>query len=398
MTVFDRRNEAMRPEMLQQVQLERLQALLARLKRKVRRYNELIGDVRIEALAQLDRLPFTTPGDLHQAFPYGMFALPLREVIQLHSTVGPSGQQLVVGHTSNDLNNWARLAARQLVAAGVTSNDVIQICLHGSSLGSFLGYLLGAELVEASVIPEDAVHIDYQVEVIRNYRTTVLVTTPTNAHDLIALLREQRIDPQSLHLRTILLTRPVGAEEREELENGLLAPVRCNFGVSEVADPGLCVQCERGDLHVNEDFFLCEAVDGELVVTTLCWEAMPLLRYRTGWSCSLDRRKCDCGRTGTILTPGKRLDGRMRVNETPLYREQITEVLGKTKAAGQTFHLDISEHSVALDIEMSEQFFADQMRVLAELRKEIELEFLTRLGIRAEIRYVAPASCAAGPV
>lgn len=391
MTIFDPANEALRPDLREQVQLERLQALLARVRRNVRRYREQLGDLRLESLADVERLPFTSPEDLVHAFPYGMFALPLREVIRLHSAVGPGGRQLVVGHTRNDLGHWARLAARQLVAAGVNSSDVIQICFGGGFFGQSLGCLLGAELIEASVIPEDTFHMEYQLEVLRNYRANVLITTPTNAQDLVEMLGTRGIDPQSLHLKTLILTRPVTAEQRDRLHTGLFADVRCNFGVSEILNPGLCVECEKGHLHVNEDHFLVEIVDGELVVTTLTREAMPLLRYRSRVSATIERRKCACGRTGVIVTPGPRLDGRLRVNEMPLYEPQIAEVLAKTKAAGQPFTVEISERSLSVAVEISEQFFGDQMRVLADLREEIQAEFLSRLGIHVEVRYSAPA-------
>ena len=391
MTIFDRTTETMRPDLLEQVQLERLQALIARLRRNVRRYRELLGETRIESLVELEALPLTSAKDLLDAFPYGMFALPLREVIRLHSTVGPGGKQLVFGHTRNDLGHWANLAARQLVAAGITSNDVLQICFGAGLFGQSLGYMLGAELIEASVIPEDTSHIDYQLEVLQSYRTTVLITTPTNALDLGRLLEKRNIDSQSLHLRTLLLTRPVDAVQREELETGLFAQVRCNLGIPEIMDPGFCVECENGCLHVNEDHFLVEIQEGELVVTTLCREAMPLLRYRTGLACVVEKRKCACGRTGTRLAPGERLDGRLRISEMPIYESQVAHVLSQTKAVGQPFQLDISEQRVSVAIEISEEFFGDQMRVLADLRREIQTEFLTRLGIHAEVRYSAPA-------
>ena len=390
MTILDRANETMRSADREQLQLERLQALLARLRRNVRRYRELLGETRLTALSELGRLPFTSAADLVDAFPYGMFALPLREVIRLHSLVGPGGRHLVLGHTRNDLTNWGRLVARQLVAANVTSHDVIQICFGGGFIGQSLGYLLGAELVGASVIPEDTFHIDYQVEMLRSYRTTVLVTTPTNASDLVATLKSQHIDPQSLHLRSVLLTRPVGVEERDGLETGLFAKVRCGFGVPEIMEPGFCVECEQGRLHVNEDHFLVEVCNKELVVTTLCREAVPLLRYRTRLSCSIRDERCSCGRTGAVLVPGSRVDGCLRINEMALYESQIADVLHKTRAGKQPFRLDISERHVAIAIEMSEEFFGDQMRMLADLREEIQTEILSRLGVSAEVRYVAP--------
>jgi len=388
MTVFEPKSEAMRLDLLEQVQLERLQALLARLRRNVRRYREPLGEAQVTRLAEVKQLPFTTPEDLVEAFPYGMFALPLREVKRLHSTAGPLGKPLVLGYTANDLRHWGRLAARQLVSAGVTPNDVVQIGFDAGVFGQSFGYLTAAEQIGAPVVPQDPVHIEHQLEVLRNYRTTVLVTTPANALELVALLASRRIDPQSLHLRTVLLSRPIDQRLRGALGVGLFAGVRCTFGIPEIMDPGLCVECEYGLLHANEDHFHVEIDHGELVITTLSREAMPLLRYRTRVACTAARQECPCGRTGLVLTPGARMDGRLLVNETPVYEAQIAQVLAKTRAAGQPFRLDISERGVSVDIAVSQECFGDEMRVLANLRIDIEAEFMARLGIQAKVHFV----------
>jgi phenylacetate-CoA ligase len=391
MNVFDRRYEMMPRAELEQLQLERLQALLARLKRNVRRCRERIADTRVESLADLERLPFTTPEDMVESFPYGMFAFPMREIIRLHTTVGPQGKPLVIGYTRNDLVQWGRLVARQLVASGVTANDVIQMCFGGGVYGA-AGYLFGAQVVEASVIAEDPSHTDYQVAMLQNYRPTVLITTPTNALDLIQVIEQRRLDPQSLHLRTVLLSRPVDKQTREQLAAGLFARVLCNFGLSEVFDPGLCVECEAGQFHIHEDHFLPEVQDGELVLTTLCREALPLLRYRTRVRCELIRDKCPCGRIGAIIAPGERLDYRLRVNETPVYEGQIAEVLAQTKAAGQPFTVGVCERHIVVSIEMSDDLFSDTVEFIESLKRGIESEFLARLGIEAAVRFVAPQS------
>jgi len=390
MTAFEPQLEAMRGEALRQVQLERLQALLARLRRNVRRSRDLLGAARVESLADLKALPMTTPEDLVEAFPYGMFALPLREVVRLHSTLGPEGRRLVVGHTRNDLRHWGRLAARQLIAAGVTASDVIQIRFDSGAFTPSLGFLLGAEMIGASVIPEDSLHVDDQLEIMGNYRATVLITTPSNARALAAALAANDRDPQSLPLRTLVLSRPVGPAEREALASGLMAAVRCSFGIGEVVDPGIAVECECGRLHAHEDHFLVEVDNGELVVTTLTREAMPLLRFRTRIAARLEEHRCDCGRAGVTILPEARLDGRLRVNEVPLYRHQIAAVLDRTPAAGRPFRLEIEERRIVLDLEVSAEVFRDEMRVLADLRNDLRSEFLNRLGVEAEVRYVSP--------
>ncbi len=390
MNIFDRRYEMMAPAELEQLQLERLQALLARLKRNVRRAREKIGQAHVESMEDLARLPFTTPEEMAYSFPYGMLAFPLREVIRLYSTIGPEGMPLVIGHTRNDLGQWGRLVARQLVACGVTANDIIQICLGGFGYPNASGYALGAELIEASVIAEDPSQLDYQLAMLRNYRPTVLITTPTNARELVRALENRRIDPQSLHLRTVLLSRPVAPETRAQLAAGLFATIVCNFGLSDVLDPGLCVECDKGQFHLNEDQFLAEICDGELVITTLAREAMPLLRYRTRIACTLSRPKCACGRTGAVLQPGGWLDRRLCVNERPLYESQIANVLSCTKAAGHRFQLAAADQRVVVSIEVTETLLADTTQFVTSLQRTIESEILARLGVEADVRFVAP--------
>lgn len=390
MSTYDRRYELMSRAELEQIQLERLQALLARLRRNVRRHREKLGDFRLKSLGDMARLPFTTQEDMLESFPYGMFAFPLREVIRLHSTLGPGGKPLVIGHTRNDLEQWGRLAARQLAASGVTANDVILISLGGLAQSGASGYVLGAELIEASVIAEDPLHIDSQLAMLQNYRATILITTPTSALDLMRTIEERRIDPQSLYLRTVLLSRPVDKETREQLASGLFAAVRCNFGLSEILNPGLCVECEVGLFHVHEDQFLAELCDGELVLTTLAREAMPLLRYRTRVSAELCRDKCACGRTGILLQPGPRLDHRYRVREITFYEAQVVDVLAKTRAAGLRFHLEPAERQLRVAIELSEDFFAGAISAKKDPKPEIESELLARLGLPAEVRFIEP--------
>ena len=392
MSVFDKKAETMPRTELEQLQLERLQALLSRLRHNVREYRDRLGDRRVESLADIQTLPATMPRDFAEAFPYGMFALPLREVIRLHSAVGAEGIPLVIGHTRNDLLNWGRLAARQLVAAGVTAHDVIQIRFGGGGFMPSFGFMRGAEQIEASVIPEDPFHIELQLSTLQNYRATVLITTPSNARELVTLLAEKQVDAQSLQLRTLILSRPITSEERKELEAGLFAEIYTAFGTPETLDPGLCAECEEGHLHVNEDHFFVETVDGELLVTTLCREAMPLLRYRSRLNATLRQEACPCGRTGAILLPGNRLDERFLVNDMPLYERQISDVLETTRAAGHEFTLSITERSVVISITVTETLFGDTIRSLTSLKEQIETEFQSRLGITADVQFVSPQS------
>jgi phenylacetate-CoA ligase len=396
MSIFDRRYELMPRAELEQLQLERLQALVARLRRNVRRYREKMAEARLDSLADLATVPLTDPEEVAASFPYGLFAFPLREVIRLHSTLGPEGKPLVIGHTRNDLAQWGRLVARQLAASGVTANDVVLICLGGTVHPGASGYILGAELIEASVIAEDALHIDYQLAMLQNYRPTVLITTPSNAFTLIQRLEKRRLDPQSLHLRAVLLSRPVDPEVRAQIAAGLFAAVQCNFGISEILDPGLCVECEAGQLHVHEDQFLPEVCEGELILTTLGREAMPLLRYRTRIAAELRRDKCPCGRTGAMLHVGARMDRRFRVKETFFYSRQIGEILAQTRAAGHRFLIEPSERQLRMAVEISKDLFAGTISGAENPKRDIESELSARLGIEADVRFVESLPEAAG--
>jgi len=391
MRCFDSRNEMMPREELEQFQLERLQSLVTRIRRNVRQAKTRISDKQIESLAELSEISPLTPDELVENAPYGMFALPLREVIRLQSAIGPNGSQLVIGHTRNDLINWGRLVARQLVAAGVTAHDVIQICFVDGTFEKALGCLLGAELIEASVIPQEPFHIDLQLAMMQNYRATVLITTPSNAIDLASLLKEKGIEPQALQLKSIILSRLVTPDEKQEIESGLMADVYSLFGIGEVLDPGICVQCEEGCRHINEDQFIAEIQDGELLITTLCREAIPLLRYRTGISAEIRRVECPCGRTGAMLVPGERLDNRLLINETPVYEVQIRDILAATIGKEHPFQLEITGRKLVIHLEITRSFFSDKMRELSGVKEHLQSELLNRLGIESEIIYVNPA-------
>jgi phenylacetate-CoA ligase len=390
MSVFDPRNEMMPRAELEQLQLERLQALVTRLRRNVRRYREKLADARVESIPDVERLPFTSPEDMVESFPYGMFAFPLREIIRLYSILGPEGRPLVTGHTRNDLTQWGRLAARQLAAAGVTANDVVQVSLGRMADSSSAGYVLGAELLEASVIAEDPQHMDYQFEILKNYRPTFLVTTPTHAVELTRTMEKRRMDPQSLQLRAVILSRPVPKELRDQLAAGLFAVIKCNFGIPELLNPGVTLECEHGQMHVQEDQFLPEIQNGELILTSLGREALPLLRYRTRVSATLHQERCSCGRAGAVLQPGARLDQQLRVSEIEFYAGQISEVLEQTRAAGNAIRLEAGERRLTVMVEMSERLFATALTSPAESKREIESEIFARLGIEAEVQYVQP--------
>ena len=330
MAIFDQDAEQMDREELAQMQLERLQATLTRVYKNVTFYKKKFDELGFlpedcQSLEDLARLPFTTRHDLARAYPYEMFAVPLREVVRIHSSTGSPGNPIVMGYTSRDLRHWAKLAARILTAAGVDRDDVVQVTLSYSLLTSAFGLHYGVELLGASVIPSGPGFTARQVQVMRDYRTTVLVSTPSYALVLADEMEALGVDPKNLHLKLALLAgEPWTEAMRAEIEARLFCAALDHYALSEAMGPGVAGECAAhplGGMHISEDHFLPQVIDpvtgellpegelGELVITTLTREATPLVRFRTGDLVRLFYEPCPCGRT---LARMSRIEGRSR--------------------------------------------------------------------------------------
>ncbi|HEX7513667.1 MAG TPA: phenylacetate--CoA ligase, partial [Candidatus Methylomirabilis sp.] len=287
-------NECMHREELEQLQLERLQATLNRVYGRVpfyrKKFDELgVAPEDVASLADLARLPFTTKADLHDNYPYGLFAVPMREVVRIHASSGTTGTPTVVGYTRNDIRTWSNLVARVITMGGVTKDDVIQIAFgYGLFTGGF-GLHYGAERIGASVIPASSGNTARQIKIMQDFKTTALVSTPSYALLIGETLREMGIPLSALSLKWGLFgAEPWSDAMRQEIEERLGIVATDNYGLSEVIGPGVSGEClERKGLHINEDHFIVEVVDpetltpvppgevGELVLTTLSKEAFP---------------------------------------------------------------------------------------------------------------------------
>ena len=314
--IWDRRYECLEREEVEQLQLERLQSTLNRVYRNVSFYKKRFDALKIlpdeiQSAKDLAKFPLTAKEDLRESYPYGMFALPLREVVRIHSSSGVTGKPTVTGYTRNDLHHWSQLTARVLSAGGVTKDDVVQITFkYGLFTGAF-GLHYGAELIGASVIPMSTGNTSKQVLIMQDYKTTALVSTPSYALRVARYIEGQGINPKSLSLKLGHFGgEPCPESMRREIEERLFINVTDNYGVSEVMGPGVSAECEaKNGLHIYEDHFIPEIIDpqtlqilppgaeGELVLTTLSKEAFPLIRYRTRDITSLDYSPCPCGRT-----------------------------------------------------------------------------------------------------
>ncbi len=414
--IWDRRYECLEREEIEQLQLERLQSTLNRVYRNVSFYKKRFDALKIlpdeiQSAKNLYQFPFTAKEDLRESYPYGMFALPLREVVRIHSSSGVTGKPTVTGYTRNDLHHWSQLTARVLTAGGVTKDDVVQITFkYGLFTGAF-GLHHGAELIGASVIPMSTGNTSKQVLIMQDYKTTALVSTPSYALRLARYMETQGIDPKSLSLKIGLFGgEPCPESMRREIEERLFINATDNYGVSEVMGPGVSAECEyKNGLHVYEDHFIPEIIDpqtlqvlppgaeGELVLTTLSKEAFPLIRYRTRDITSLDYSPCPCGRT---LVRMKKVLGRsddiIIIKGVNVFPSQVGSILMEVEGVEPRYQI-IADRIEGVDVlevkvEVNEKVFSDEIKNLQNIAGQIERKFREIIGVSAKIKLVAPES------
>jgi phenylacetate-CoA ligase len=403
-------------EEVEQLQLERLQSTLNRVYRNVafykKRFDRLkIGPDEIQSVQDLAQFPLTMKEDLRESYPYGMFALPLREVVRIHSSSGVTGKPTVTGYTRNDLHHWSQLTARVLAAGGVTKDDVVQITFkYGLFTGAF-GLHYGAELIGASVIPMSTGNTRKQALIMQDYKTTTLVSTPSYALLLARYLEREGIDPRSLSLKRGLFGgEPCPESMRKEVQERLLIDALDNYGVSEVMGPGVSAECEqRNGLHLYEDHFIPEIIDpqtlkvlppgaeGELVLTTLTKEAFPVVRYRTRDITSLDYSPCPCGRT---LVRMKKVLGRsddiIVIKGIKVFPSQVESILLEVEGVEPRYQILVEQvegaDTMELKVEVNERVFSDEIKILQNISAQIERRLREIVGVSAKVKLVAPES------
>lgn len=410
--IWQPKYETMDRAALEQLQLERLQATLTRVSRNVPFYRKKFEEVGVDpdefrSLEDVRRLPFTTKADLRENYPYGMFAVPLREVVRLHASSGTTGKPVVAGYTKNDIARWTDLTARVLAAAGVTKDDVIQITLgYGLFTGGF-GFHYGAEHLGASVIPSSSGNTRRQIMIMQDYKTTTLVSTPSYALYLADAMDEMGVNANALGLKYALCGAEVWSEGmRREIQDRLKVMATDNYGISEVMGPGVAGEClERSGLHVNEDHFLVELINpetlepaapgqiGELVLTTLAKEAFPLIRYRTGDLTTLIPGACPCGRTfvrmGRVLG---RADDMFTVKGVNVFPSQVETVLFGIPGLEPHYQI-VLEREGALDratvfAEVATELLVDRIREAQAIQETIKKRLFSELGVHFEVRLV----------
>lgn len=409
---WDKEKECMDREELRQLQLERLQSTIHRVYKNVPFYRKKFDELGIDPddfgnLEDIRRLPFTTKDDLRNNYPYGLFAVPLREVVRIHASSGTTGMSTVVGYTKNDLKTWSDLVARILVAGGITKDDVIQIAFnYGLFTGAF-GLHYGAEKVGASVIPISSGNTKRQVKIMQDFKTTALVCTPSYALLIADTIIEMGINPNSLSLRYGLFgAEPWSEAMRKEIQDKLKIIATDNYGLSEIMGPGVAGEClEQKGLHINEDHFLVEVIDpetleplpmgeaGELVITTLTKEAFPMVRFRTRDLTRLIPGECKCGRTFVRMERIRgRTDDMLIVKGVNVFPSQIESVLFEIEGTEPHYQIVIERKGpideMTVLVEVSEEIFFDEMKKQNELIDHIKQRLFLELGINVDVKLV----------
>jgi phenylacetate-CoA ligase len=415
MKIWDQEYECMSRDELAQLQLERLQATLNRVYKNVAFYRKKFDQIDFEPedlveLNDLRNLPFTCSRDLSDAYPYDLFAVPLREVVRVHSSSGAT-KPVVVGYTRQDLKHWSELVARILTAGGVTADDVVQVTLNYGLLTGGLGLHYGAELIGASVLPTSVGRTERQVKIMQDYRTTALVATPSYALVIADRMERMKVDAKTLTLKFAMLAgEPWSEEMREEIESRLYVKATDNYGLSEIMGPGVAGEClYQVGMHLNEDHFIFEVVDpktgnnleagevGELIITTVTKEAFPLIRFRTGDLCSMQYEACQCGRS---LARMSRVFGRtdqvIIIKGMNIIPSRVGDLLEEVLGSRPPYQLVVDREghldSLTVQVEVSEDLFFDKMREQRSLVERMGEKVAGGIGVTPRITLVEPGS------
>ena len=412
---WDEKFETMPIEQMQIFQLDKLRQTVAWVKEKIPFYRKAleekgIGPDDLRSLDDIRHLPLTVKTDLRDNYPFGLCAVPVEELVRIHASSGTTGKPITGPYTAEDLDQWAECMARNLWAAGIHSGDIAQNALgHGLFTGG-LGFYQGAMKIGATIIPSSSGMTERQVNIMRDFGSTVLFATPSYALTIAEKAAEMGVDVKELPLRVGVF----GAEpwsdsirrEIEELWNMLATDV---YGLSEIIGPGVAQECSHKDgLHIFSDVFypeiinpdtgeeVAEGEDGELVITTLTKQAIPLIRYRTRDIVSIKYEKCRCGRTSPRISKIKgRTDDMIVVRGINVFPSQIEHVLVGIKGTQPYYQIVVDRKAHKLDevevlVEVEEKIFSDEIKELKELQDKIKKEIGSVLSIGVKVTLVEP--------
>lgn len=419
MKFWNKEAETLSREQLQQLQSQKLVAQVRRMYERVECFRSRMDErglkpEDIKGIEDLPRLPFSYKKDLRDYYPYGLFAEPMENIVRLHASSGTTGKRIVVGYTKQDLEDWSDCIARMLTAVGIGKGDIFQVSFgYGLFTGGF-GLHGGIEKVGATVIPMSSGNTALQIQTMIDFKATGLCCTPSYAMYLGEEVERLGVKDQ-LSLRVgIFGAEPWSENMRREIESKLGIKAYDIYGLSEIMGPGVACECEyQCGMHVWEDHFIAEIIDpetgevlphgatGELVFTTLDKQGFPVIRYRTRDICALNYEPCRCGRTHLRMQkPSGRSDDMLIIRGVNVFPSQIEEVLLRVNNGEITPNYLITVNRVNntdtfdLDVEMSENLFADDIKSIAQIEKRITGELRSALGLGVRVHLVNPKSIA----
>ena len=399
------------------IQSSRLSDMVRRCYDNVPFYRQRLDEAGIQphhigSVDDLSKLPFTYKQDLRDTYPFGMFAVPKKELVRIHSSSGTTGKMTVVGYTQRDIDDWAEDAARAIVAAGGTMEDSIHVSYGYGLFTGGLGLHYGAEKLGATAIPVSSGNTRRQIDILRDFNSNILCCTPSYAMYIGETMKEMGIDASTLPLRAgIFGAEPWSEEMRREIEEILDIKAYDIYGLSEIMGPGVSFECsEQTGMHINEDKYIAEIIDpdtgevlpegeqGELVFTCITKEALPLIRYRTRDIATLSHKPCSCGRTLIKMSkPAGRTDDMLIIRGINVFPSQIESVLldmnlspNYLLVVDRVGNLD----TLKVQVEMTSEMFSDSVRGIEGIEKKIRGALLSTLGLACVVQLVEPKAIA----
>ncbi len=400
---------------LEALQLKRLQNVLERVYANVPFYKSSfakkgVKPSDVKCLDDLQRLPFTTKQDMRDSYPYDLFAAPMEEIVRIHASSGTTGKPTVVGYTHKDISTWTDLMARSFVAAGAHKGDIIHNAYGYGLFTGGLGAHYGAERLGASVIPISGGNTKRQIMIMQDFGSTVLTCTPSYSLFMAEEAKAEGVEFRNLKLRVgIFGAEPWSETMRDEIESKLNLSAIDIYGLSEIMGPGVAIECmeAKKGLHIWEDHFIPEIINpetgerlpegerGELVITTITKQGIPLIRYRTRDITSLTYEPCICGRThARIARMSGRSDDMLIIRGVNVFPSQIEAVLVGIEGIEPHYMLIVDRQgtldTLTVQVEVSEQLFSDEIKVLQALSRRVEKEIKDMLGVTCTAKLVEP--------
>lgn len=413
------KEETLPREEIEKIQLERLQETVSRVYANVEPYRKKMDEAGvkpedIKSLDDLKKLPFVTKQDMRDNYPFGLFAVPKDKLVRIHASSGTTGKPTVVGYTQADLETWTECVSRIACMGGATEKDVAQICFGYGMFTGALGLHYGLEKIGAAIVPSSTGNSEKQIMYMQDFETSLLVATPSYALRLAEVAREMGIDPEKdLNVKIALVGSELLTDAmREEMHKywGKDIKITSNYCMSELMGPGVSGEClETCGMHINEDFFIPEIIDpatgevlsageqGELVITCIKKEGIPLIRYRTKDLTSITHEKCECGRTSPRISRFKgRSDDMLIIRGVNVFPSQVEAALVDVEEVTPHYMMVVDRENnldtLEIQVEVDVKYYTDEVKGIEKLTKKIGQVIQGALGISAKIRLMGPNS------